>query len=47
MWSAKADLLRRSNRFSDAEQCYRRALDLVGSEPERNFLKRRLAEVSS
>ncbi len=47
MWSAKADLLRRMGRLTDAQQCYRRALELVGSEPERNFLKRRLTEVSS
>jgi RNA polymerase sigma-70 factor, ECF subfamily len=47
LWSAKADLLRRSNRLADAQQCYRRALALVRSDPERNFLKRRLAEVSS
>jgi len=47
MWSTKADLLRRSNRRADAQQCYRRALALVRSDPERNFLKRRLAEVSS
>ncbi|SRR5579885_13533 len=47
MWSAKADLLRRSARFGDAERCYRRALELAGSEPERSFLRRRLAQVSS
>jgi len=47
MWSAKADLLRRMKRFAEAGKHYRRALELVGSEPERNFLKRRLAEVSS
>ena len=47
MWSTKADLLRRSNRLADAQQCYRRALALVRTDPERNFLKRRLAEVSS
>jgi RNA polymerase sigma-70 factor (ECF subfamily) len=47
MWSAKADLLRRMHRYSDAGRCYRRALELAGSDPERNFLKRRLAEVSS
>ena len=47
MWSTKAELLRRMSRFIDAQGCYRRALELVGSEPERNFLKRRLSEVSS
>jgi RNA polymerase sigma-70 factor, ECF subfamily len=47
MWSTKAELLRRSNRPADAQQCYQRALALVRSDPERNFLERRLAEVSS
>lgn len=47
MWSTKAELLRRMSRFTEAQACYRRALELVGSEPERNFLKRRLIEVSS
>ncbi|MFI5352756.1 MAG: RNA polymerase sigma factor [Candidatus Binatales bacterium] len=45
MWSAKADLLRRMHRFAEAESCYRRALELVGTEPERRFLERRIAEV--
>ncbi|MGO9451923.1 MAG: RNA polymerase sigma factor [Candidatus Binataceae bacterium] len=47
MWSAKADLLRRMKRFAEAAKHYRRALELVGSEPERNFLNRRLAEITS
>jgi RNA polymerase sigma-70 factor (ECF subfamily) len=47
LWSTKADLLRRSNRLADAQRCYQRALALVRSDPERNFLKRRLVEVSS
>ena len=45
LWSAEADLLRRLGRCSEAAQCYRRALDLVTTEPERRFLQRRLAEV--
>jgi RNA polymerase sigma-70 factor, ECF subfamily len=45
MWSAKADLLRRMGKFADAADAYRRALDLVRTEPERRFLSRRLAEV--
>ncbi|MGO9603777.1 MAG: RNA polymerase sigma factor [Candidatus Binataceae bacterium] len=47
MWSAKADLLRRMKRYAEAAKHYRRALELVGSEPERNFLNRRLAEITS
>jgi len=45
LWSAEADLLRRLGRLTDAAQSYRRALDLVTTEPERRFLQRRLAEV--
>ena len=44
-WSAKADLLRRLGRASDAALAYRRALALVATEPERRFLARRLDEV--
>jgi RNA polymerase sigma-70 factor (ECF subfamily) len=47
MWSTKAELLRRMSHLADAQSCYRRALELVGSDPERNFLRRRLSEVSS
>jgi RNA polymerase sigma-70 factor, ECF subfamily len=46
-WSAKADLLRRMRRFVEAETCYRRALELVGTEPERRFLERRIAEIKT
>jgi RNA polymerase sigma-70 factor (ECF subfamily) len=45
MWSAKADLLRRLARFAEAAAAYRRALEVVRSEPERGFLERRLREV--
>jgi RNA polymerase sigma-70 factor (ECF subfamily) len=45
LWAAEADLLRRLARFSDAARCYRRALERVGTEPERRYLERRLAEV--
>ncbi len=45
MWSAKADLLRRLGRFADAGTAYRRALEVVRSEPERGFLERRLRQV--
>ena len=45
MWSAKADLLRRMGNFLDAASAYRRALEVVTSNPDRRFLQRRLAEV--
>jgi RNA polymerase sigma-70 factor (ECF subfamily) len=44
--SARADLLRRLDRPSEAAAAYRRALALVGTSPERRFLERRLAEVA-
>jgi RNA polymerase sigma-70 factor, ECF subfamily len=47
MWSARADLLRRLGRWSEAAESYRAALARVGSAPERRFLRRRLEEVSA
>jgi RNA polymerase sigma-70 factor, ECF subfamily len=47
MWSARADLLRRLERWSEAAESYRAALARVGSAPERRFIRRRLEEVSS
>lgn len=44
-WATEADLLRRLGRFADAARCYRRALERVGTGPERSYLERRLAEV--
>jgi RNA polymerase sigma-70 factor (ECF subfamily) len=44
--AAEADLLRRLHRFAEAERCYRRALELVGSETERRYLEARLGEVA-
>ena len=44
--SARADLLRRLDRPTEAAAAYRRALALVGTSPERRFLERRLAEVA-
>jgi RNA polymerase sigma-70 factor (ECF subfamily) len=44
--SAAADLLRRLGRRDEAAAAYRRALALVGTEPERIFLEERLAELS-
>lgn len=43
--SAKADLLRRLGWFADARAAYARALEVVGSQPERRFLEARLASV--
>ncbi|MFC6018465.1 RNA polymerase sigma factor [Plantactinospora solaniradicis] len=43
--AARADLLCRLGRRAEASVAYRRALDLVGNEPERAFLRRRLAAV--
>jgi RNA polymerase sigma-70 factor (ECF subfamily) len=47
MWAARADLLRRLERWEEAAQSYRRALELATAEPERRFLARRLAEVDA
>ncbi|GAA1168048.1 RNA polymerase sigma factor [Pseudonocardia alaniniphila] len=44
--AARADLLRRLGRHRDAALDYRRALQLVGNEPERAYLERRLREVT-
>jgi RNA polymerase sigma-70 factor (ECF subfamily) len=45
--AARADLLRRLDRPSEASAAYRRALDLVGNEAERAFLAGRLAEIDA
>jgi RNA polymerase sigma-70 factor, ECF subfamily len=42
-----ADLLRRLDRADEARDAYRRALELVRSEPERRFLEQREAELES
>ncbi len=44
--ATRADLLRRLGRTAEAAQAYRRALALVGNEPEREFLHRRLADLN-
>ena len=44
--AARADLLRRLDRFAEAATAYREALSLVGNEAERRFLEQRLADVS-
>ncbi len=43
--AARADLLRREGRWSQAAEAYRQALALVSNDPERRYLTRRLAEV--
>ena len=45
--AARADLLRRLERWLEAANSYRRALDLAGNESARAFLKRRLREMES
>jgi RNA polymerase sigma-70 factor (ECF subfamily) len=42
--SARADLLRRLDRFDEAASAYERALELVTNPQERRFLERRLAD---
>jgi RNA polymerase sigma-70 factor (ECF subfamily) len=44
--AARADLLRRLGRTSEAADAYRKALDLARLEPERRFLAGRLAELA-
>ncbi len=43
--AARADLLRRLGRNAEAATAYREALELVGNDPERAYLARRMAEV--
>ena len=43
--AARADLLRRLGRWSEAAAAYRRALALTTNEPERAFLEGRLRDV--
>jgi RNA polymerase sigma-70 factor (ECF subfamily) len=45
--SARADLLRRLDRFGEAAEAYRRALLLAENGAERTFLERRLGEVEA
>jgi len=42
--STRAELLRRLGRTDEARAAYRDALALTGTEPERRFLQRRIAE---
>jgi RNA polymerase sigma-70 factor (ECF subfamily) len=45
-YAARADLCRRLGRTAEARAAYEQALGLTQQEPERRFLKRRLAELS-
>jgi RNA polymerase sigma-70 factor (ECF subfamily) len=45
--AARADLLRRAGRRREAEEAYRRAIELVQHAAERRFLERRLAELGA
>ena len=45
--AAHADLCRRAGRLAEARISYGRALDLARQEPERRFLRRRLAELGA
>jgi RNA polymerase sigma-70 factor (ECF subfamily) len=45
--AARADLLRRLERPSEAADAYRRALGLTVGDHERAFMERRLAEVAT
>lgn len=44
--AARADLLRRLGKTSEAADAYRRALSLATNDVERRFLPRRLAETT-
>ena len=45
--AARADLLRRSERFAAAAEAYRAAIALTANDVERTYLKRRLGEVEA
>jgi RNA polymerase sigma-70 factor (ECF subfamily) len=45
--AARADLLRRLDRRTEAAEAYRRALVLAGNDSAQNFLSRRLAEMEA
>jgi RNA polymerase sigma-70 factor, ECF subfamily len=45
--ATRADLLLRLGRRDEAAASYREALDLVGTDAERRFLTRRLAELTA
>ncbi len=45
--AARGDMLRRLGRPEEAAQAYRRAHDLAGTDAERRYLERRLAETGA
>lgn len=45
--AARADFLRRLRRFAEARLAYQAALDLCRQEPERAFIRKRMAEIPS
>jgi RNA polymerase sigma-70 factor (ECF subfamily) len=45
--ATRADLLRRAGRFGEAFIAYEQALSLVATEPERRYLERRIADMTS
>jgi RNA polymerase sigma-70 factor (ECF subfamily) len=45
--AARADMLRRLGRRSEAAESYRRAFELAGTDAERRYLERRLLEVTA
>jgi RNA polymerase sigma-70 factor, ECF subfamily len=45
--ATRAELLRRLDRYADARDAYRRALELVHSDAERSFLEQRLEQLES
>jgi RNA polymerase sigma-70 factor (ECF subfamily) len=45
MYSARAELFRKSGRTADAVESYRRALTLSRQEPQRRFLEQRIAQL--
>ncbi|MBB4683607.1 RNA polymerase sigma factor [Amycolatopsis jiangsuensis] len=44
---ARADLLERLDRHTEAAEAYRHALDSAGTEPERTFLRRRISALNA
>lgn len=47
LYAARADVLRRLGRASEAAELYRHALSLASTAPERRFLERRIAELAT
>ncbi len=45
--AARADLFRRLEKIEEARESYRRALELARQEPERQFLEKRLSELTA